>query len=132
MSLQAYQKTQKAFSNPRDTEYRLFAQITSSLIDVKDLPRHDARVIDAIGRNRELWSLLAGDCAEDGNGLPPALRAQIISLSIFVNRYSSEVMAKRADMAPLIDINRTIMEGLAPSEASPGAAGGASVGAAVV
>lgn len=129
MSLQAYQKTQKAFSNPRDTEYRLFAQITSSLIDARDIARHDARVIDAIGRNRELWALLAGDCAEDGNGLPPTVRAQIISLSLFVTRYSSEVMSKGADMGPLIDINRTIMEGLAPREAAPGAPAGAQFGA---
>ena len=122
MSLQAYQKTQRTFSNPRDTEYRLFAQITSNLIDVKDLPRTDQRVIAAIGRNRELWSVLAADCGSTTNTLPQAMRASIISLSLWVNKYSSEVMRKRADMSPLIDINRTIMEGLAAAATpAPGA-----------
>jgi flagellar protein FlaF len=129
MPVKAYQKTQQAFSNPRDTEYRLFAQITSGLIDSKDLPRHDERVIAAVSRNRELWTTLASDCSSDGNQLPTSLRAQIISLSLWVNRYSSEVMRKRADMRPLIDINRTIMEGLAmraANAAAPTPAGGAS------
>jgi flagellar protein FlaF len=117
MSLKAYQKTQRAFSNPRDTEYRLFAQITSNLIEVKDLARTDQRVIAAIGRNRELWSVLAADCGSGANGLPETMRASIISLSLWVTKYSSDVMRKRADMTPLIEINRTIMEGLAASAA---------------
>ena len=65
MSLKAYQKTQQTFANPRDTEYRLFAQVTSALIDTKDLPRTDSRLIDAITRNRALWTTLAGDCSSD-------------------------------------------------------------------
>jgi flagellar protein FlaF len=49
------------------------------------------------------------------------LRAQIISISLWVSRYTSTVMRERADIAPLIDINRTIMEGLAPrNETSKG------------
>ena len=119
MSLQAYQKTQKTFSNPRDTEYRLFAQITGALLDAQNLPLTDPRVIEALGRNRELWSALASDCSSEVNTLAQSFRAQIISLSLFVNRYSSEVMRRKAPMAPLIEINRTIMEGLALRSAAP-------------
>jgi flagellar protein FlaF len=120
MSLQAYQKTQRAFSNPRDIEYRLFAQITASLIEAKDLSRTDQKLITALSRNRELWSALAADCSSDGNGHAVPLRAQIISLSLWVNRYSSEVMRRKAPVGPLIDINRTIMEGLALRNANLG------------
>ena len=38
--------------------------------------------------------------------------AQIISLSIWVTKYSSQVMQQGAPIEPLIDINRTIMQGL--------------------
>jgi flagellar protein FlaF len=41
------------------------------------------------------------------------LRASIISLSLWVGRHSSAVMRKEEDFEPLIDINRTIMQGLA-------------------
>jgi len=119
MSLKAYQQTQKKFANPRDTEYRLFAQITSALIGSKDLPRTDQRLISAVTRNRELWSTLSIDCADDCNQLPASLRAQIISIGLWVSRYTSTVMRENATLVPLIDINRTIMEGLAPSNDAP-------------
>ena len=44
-----------------------------------------------------------------------ALRAQIISISLFVSRHSSEIMRGDEDFEPLIDINRMIMQGLAPA-----------------
>jgi len=122
---QAYQKTQRALSNSRDTEYRLFAQITGGLIETQDLSRTDQRLISALSRNRELWSALATDCSSGENRQATALRAQIISLSLWVNRYTSDVMRRSVSVNPLIDINRTIMEGLAagaPNDtASPGA-----------
>jgi len=124
MSLKAYQQTQKKFANPRDIEYRLFAQITSALINSKSFARTDQRLISAVMRNRELWSTLAVDCADASNQLGRELRAQIVSLSLWVSRYTSSVMRENADLDPLIDINRTIMEGLAPrneSAASPAA-----------
>jgi flagellar biosynthesis activator protein FlaF len=37
----------------------------------------------------------------------------LISLALWVARYSGEVLRAGADIEPLIDINRTMMEGLA-------------------
>ena len=54
----------------------------------------------------------ASDCAAPENQLPITLRGQIISLAMWVARYSSEVLREGADVEPLIDINRTMMEGL--------------------
>ncbi|MDF1720163.1 MAG: flagellar biosynthesis regulator FlaF [Minwuia sp.] len=118
MSLQAYSRTQRVAENPRDTEYRLFAEITRQLIKVKDQPRHDREVIDALYRNRRLWSTLLSDCSRDGNGLPDSIRASIISLSIWVDKQSSAIMRGGESIEPLIDINRTIMEGLAQRPAA--------------
>ena len=47
------------------------------------------------------------------------LRAQIISLGLWVSRHASEVARGDADIDALIDVNRSIMEGLA----MPGLAG---------
>ena len=112
MSLGAYQKTQKITENPRETEYRLFGQVTHALIGVRGVDRNDGRVIDALDWNRRMWTVLATDCGSEGNGLNDKLRAQIVSLSIWVSKHSSEVMRGAADVEPLIDINTTIMEGL--------------------
>ncbi|MEM1138460.1 MAG: flagellar biosynthesis regulator FlaF [Pseudomonadota bacterium] len=112
MSLQAYQATQKTVESPREAEYRIFGQVTSALVRAEENTDDLKARIDAVGDNRKLWSALAMDCATEGNGLPDVLRAQIISLSIWVGKYSTEVMTAKASMEPLIDVNRAVMEGL--------------------
>lgn len=113
MSLEAYQKTQTAAETPSDTEYRLFSQVTRSLIDARDKKATGIELVQALDWNRRLWSTLSTDCGAAGNKLPESLRAAIISLSIWVSRYSSEVARRKADIDALIDVNRSIMEGLA-------------------
>ena len=46
------------------------------------------------------------------NGLPAPVRAQIISLGLWVERFTSDVVAGREPIGELISLNRTIMEGL--------------------
>ena len=118
MSIQAYQTAAKKTEGPRQTEYRAFAQATRGLIDASSLPATEiGRRAEALSANRRLWSLLAADCAADGNQLSQPLRAQIISLSLFVDRHSSQVMRNGASLDVLIEINRTIMQGLSPAAA---------------
>jgi flagellar protein FlaF len=122
MSLRAYQQAAQRSENPRDTEYRLFAQVTRALMDLKAKPRSDIRAwIDALDWNRRLWSALADDCASPSNALPEAARARIMGLNLWVNRFSSAVMRGQEDVDPLIEINRTIMQGLAERGETVGA-----------
>lgn len=119
MSLSAYHKTQSVARSPRATEYQLFGQVTHSLINVKDKEKRDQEFIKALDWNRRMWSTLSADCGAAGNGLPDQLRAQIISLALFVSRYTTQVMSGTEDIDTLIDINRTVMEGLAPQAKAP-------------
>jgi len=112
MAVTAYQKAQRAAENPRNAEYRLFGQVTGALLDAQSAGAKGVSLIDAIDWNRRMWSTLAVDCMNDGNQLPKELRAQIISLSLWVTKYSSQVMQEGVSLEPLIDINRTIMQGL--------------------
>lgn len=112
MSLQAYQTTQRTTENPRHTEYRLFALVTRALIDVKDRPLPE--VAAAVDWNRRLWLALQADLVHQDNKLPERLRAQLISLAIWVGKHSTKVIRmQQADVQPLINVNRSIMEGLA-------------------
>lgn len=113
MSLKAYQKVQSTTETPRDTEHRVFARVTGMLMDARSSGERGIKLIDAIDKNRRFWSMLAADCASDANGLPEQTRAQIISLSIWVSKYSGMVTRDKQSLDPLIDINKTIMEGLA-------------------
>lgn len=117
MSLNAYQRTLKATESPRSTEYRLFAEITRDLIAAQQRGVVDAGLVEALDRNRRLWIALATDCADENNLLPKEARASIISLSIWVQKYSREVTRKGEDISDLIEINRNIMKGLKPTAA---------------
>ncbi|BDX00211.1 flagellar biosynthesis regulator FlaF [Maricaulis maris] len=115
MSFQAYQKTAARAEDPRATEYRLFAQVTRSLMNAKTLPMESVRErAQAIDWNRRVWSNLALDCASQDNKLPESLRAAIISLSIFVYKHGSFAMRNPDAIDDLVDINRTVMQGLMP------------------
>ena len=89
MSLRAYQQANARSERPRESEYRLFGQVTRALIEA----------------------------SKPENQLPTPLRAQIISLNSWVRRHSSAVMKGEAQFDDLIEINRIMMQGLEPKVA---------------
>ena len=111
MSLQSYQIAQNTTEAPRRTEYRLFAQVTRALMEAAKADRRE--VARAIHWNRRLWLALQSDCASEDNALNEQTRAGIISLAIWVDKHSRSVLKGEAQIAPLIEVNRSIMEGLA-------------------
>lgn len=114
MSHDAYRKTSAAVAGARDAEYGAFAEATRRLMAAGEAGRSDLRaLIGAVHLNRTLWGALAADCAKGANGLPDETRARIIALSRWVSEYSSAAMRKNASLAPLIEVNRIIMDGLA-------------------
>jgi len=122
MSLQAYQQTATRTENPRDMEYRLFAQVTRALMEIASLDKTEVgKRVDALDWNRRVWATLGADCANPANGLPAPLRASIISLSIWVNKHTTLVIRNQEQVEPLIEINRMIMQGLS-SQGSKAAA----------
>jgi len=112
MTHKAYLNAQATTEDPRATEYRLFGQVTGALIDAKTQGVSGGPLAEAIDWNRKLWRTLASDCLDDRNQLPREVRAQIVSLSLWVSKYSKQVTRNGASMDPLIEINRTIMQGL--------------------
>ncbi len=114
MSLNAYKAAATRAENPRELEYRLFGEVTRSLMHAATVDRTDITTrINALDWNRRLWSALATDCSDPDNALNMGMRAQIISISLFVSKHSSAIMRGEEDFEPLIDINRSIMQGLA-------------------
>ena len=117
MSLNAYQKVSERAESPSSTEYRLFAQVTRSLMDAKNAGDEAfSALAEAIDWNRRVWAAMALDCAQEDNGLPDALRAGIISLSLFISRHSSIAVRNSEEVDVLVDLNKTIMQGLADQQ----------------
>ena len=81
------------------------SEVAGRLTEIRDS-------IKAIDWNRRLWITLQSDLAGEDNGFPDELRAQLISLAIWVDKHSRKAMRGEARLAPLISVNRSIMEGL--------------------
>ncbi|MBZ6379200.1 flagellar FlaF family protein [Pacificimonas flava] len=113
MSLAAYQKTSTIIEQPRDTERRLLNLVTGRMISARDSGLKGVALMPVLHHNREVWTAFSSACGARGNELPQQLRASIISLAIWVDKFTSDVIAGREPIDDLIDVNCTMIEGLA-------------------
>ena len=113
MSLDAYRRVRTIAETPRAAEYRLMSEITRELIQARETGMRGAQLVPALHRNREVWSTFSTMCGAPGNRLPNGLRASIISIALWVERFTSDVVAGRDTIDDLITVNRAIIEGLA-------------------
>ena len=130
MSVAAYKQTIREVENPRDIERRVFSNITYSLEQTgKTFDEAQTRMdrfkalsgglAEALSENQRFWSTLKHDLATPENGLPPALRASLLSLALWVDRHTGQVLAGAAQVEPLISVNRSVAAGLAGRQAQP-------------
>ncbi|WP_242148617.1 MULTISPECIES: flagellar biosynthesis regulator FlaF [unclassified Sphingomonas] len=115
MSVHAYQKARNIIETPRSTEHRLMGQVTGEMIAAAAAGKSGVALAGCLHHNREVWSAFSSACAAPGNELPVALRGQIISIALWVDRHSSAVIGGRETIDALIDVNRSVMDGLAAS-----------------
>ena len=109
----AYGNAEAPIRTDRSIEYQAFANVTCAMSSLQNgAPTDFPKLVEALHKNRELWSILGEDVASDDNQLPTQLRAQIFSLFRFVDKYTPDVLKGDAEVAPLIEINTTIMRGL--------------------
>ena len=113
MSFRAYAHTQQDLETPSMTEYRALAKVTGKMAETAN--EGGQKLIEACFDNNKLWNIFQADLIHPENRLPENVKAGLISLSMWVQRYTDEVMAGRASVQPLIQVNRTIMEGLQDS-----------------
>lgn len=135
MSVNKYRAAQASTENPRQTEYRLFAEVTKALMAIREATKakglKSPEFYKAVDWNRRLWLTLQMDLASNENRFPDGLKANIISIAIWVDKHSRSVLRGDGDIEPLISINRTIMEGLATQPGQQPAAPSGKAAAAV-
>lgn len=123
MSVAAYKRTQRASETPRDIERQIFSRVTAALsssaqsFDAAPDNRSRMAILSgslqlALAENIRLWSLLRADLNHADNQLPPALRAQLISLALFVERQTAAVIGGTGLLQVLVDVNRSVIDGL--------------------
>ena len=118
--MNALDRARMAYSTPgtatrtlRGIEYDAFARVTHRMKAASTAAGPNfATLVRALHDNRELWSVMSDDVADDANGLPRKLRAQIFTLAAFTQQHTQKVLAGEAKVEVLIDINTAIMRGL--------------------
>lgn len=110
----AYGSALSPAKDPRAAESAVLARITARMLSAADARDRGSfpQLAAALNDNRRFWTAAAADLAGDGNGLPAELRAGLISLAGFVGRHTSQVLSGEADLDPLVEINRAVIQGL--------------------
>lgn len=112
MSANPYTNAVEATETPRQREYRLLARANRQLADTKG-KRDIAALLKAVMYNRQIWNTFLIDLTDENNQLPKELKGALISLGIWVEKFSDKVTNGEESVDDLIEVNRSIMEGLA-------------------
>ena len=112
--LQAYAQTQKTAMPPREVEAMAFTKAALMLEEAKgQLDDYDSYAA-ALKFNQLLWTIIQADIVDKENKLPDQLKANILSLSIFVDKQTVKALANSdaSYLESLININKHLAEGL--------------------
>ncbi len=72
-----------------------------------------AQAADAIAFTTKLWALLVEDLANPDNGLPKALRAQLVSIGIWILRELERLRTDGAqEFTDIVAVSKAIRDGL--------------------
>ncbi len=112
-AIRGYGANATSTMSDRRSEYETFARVTKRMRDTSVRAKTEfPRYAEALYDNQRLWTALAVDVFDEGNGLPEALRAQIVFLADFTRIHTRKILAKEASIVPLLEINIAVMRGL--------------------
>jgi flagellar protein FlaF len=115
--LAAYRNVQKNTLSGREIEALVLTRAAVKLAEIRndwDAPDRDARLDEALRNNQRIWSIFQGELMKADNPLPKKLKQDILSLSIFIDKRTFEVMAQPAveKLEVIINLNLSIAAGL--------------------
>lgn len=112
--IQAYAQAQKSNMAPREVEAMAFTKAALMLEEAKGQVEDYDSYAAALKFNQLLWTIIQADVVDKENKLPPELKANVLSLSIFVDKQTIKALAdaKARHLEVLININKNLAEGL--------------------
>lgn len=115
--LEAYKTAQKAVMSGREIEALALTRAALQLKKCRnewDPDDRDGKRSESLEINQKIWTILQGELAKDDNPLPKQLRQDLLSLSLFIDKRTFDVMAYPAPekLDILININLNIAAGL--------------------
>ncbi len=115
--LEVYRTAQKEAMSGREIEALALTKAALQLRKCQvnwDPEDKDGKRSESLTFNQRMWSVLQGELAKEDNPLPVQLRRDLLSLSLFIDKRTFDVMAfpspEKLDM--LIKINLNLAAGL--------------------
>ena len=98
----------------KQQEYETILDVTRKLKRAQNTTKMDfEKLAITIADNRQLWIAIASVASSDRNMLSSSLRAGLVYLNEFVAVQSSKVLQGKATIEPLIQVNVSVLKGLA-------------------
>jgi flagellar protein FlaF len=130
MSIAAYKRTIRESESPRQIERRVFVRVTGELdkqSNTFDMAPTRAERVDLLAQglrvhladNLKLWLTIKFDLSQPDNGLPPQLKAGLISLALFIERQTAQVIGGEPGIGALVQINQSLISGLSGTAPGP-------------
>jgi flagellar protein FlaF len=100
-------------ADARLQEHIAFGQVIDLLMLANEASDRPHALIEALFLMRRLWSTLIEDLASNENDLPPQMRADLISIGLWVLKEAERIRQGQSDnVSGLIEINSIIRDGL--------------------
>ena len=97
----------------RRRERETFDELIARLAAGKDKGLLSRETAEALFYLDRFWKILMDDLAHPGNSLPDALKANLISIGVWMLKEVEAVRRNRAgSLDPIIEINRLVRDGL--------------------
>lgn len=97
----------------RDRERQVFERCLELFKAADEKGPTSIEAIEALTFCRRMWATLLEDLASPENALPKELRAEIISIGLWVIREAENIrLGKSTDFKPLIEVTTALYEGL--------------------
>lgn len=115
--LEAYRTVQKTTMNGRDIEASVLTKAAQMIKECQqnwDSEDRETKLDVALRYNQKIWSIFQAELSKPDNPLPQKLREELLSLSIFIDKRTFEVMAFPSPdkLTVLVNININIAAGL--------------------
>lgn len=110
----AYEQSQNTNLSPRDIEAKALTKAAVMLEEAKN-NKNDTNIFKkAVRFNHLLWTIIQADITEEENHLSDQLKANIMSISIFIDKQTTHALqnSNYEVLQSMIDINKNIAAGL--------------------
>ena len=98
----------------REREHAAFARALDLLRQAEAKGLHSREGVDALLFLNRLWSILIEDLANAENDLPQPLRAELISIGVWVMRQADLIRLEQSDdFSGIIEVMQSVRKGLA-------------------